>query len=166
MASVFSEPQGLGRQEFIVAVDLDDRDRDARILVAAPLGRAVFTHFAAQLVRAESSRVEHARGAVLARRTVTLGSLVLDEKPLAEIPAEAARAAMLRGVRELGDRAHSPGIATRATCRRAWNSCAPRWAEESPAGPRRTMRRWDSPEAGSPRGWTGSRGGSTWRGSA
>ena len=99
----FSEPQGLGRQEFIVAVDLDDRDRDARILLAAPLDAAeLFTHFAAQLVRAESVEWNTRERAVLARRTVTLGSLVLEEKPLAEVPAEAARAAMLRGVRELG----------------------------------------------------------------
>jgi ATP-dependent helicase HrpB len=99
----FSEPQGLGRQEFIVAVDLDDRDRDARILMAAPLESAsLFTHFAAQLVRAESVEWSTREKAVLARRTVTLGSLVLEEKPLADIPPEAARAAMLQGVRELG----------------------------------------------------------------
>ena len=99
----FSEPQALGRQEFIVAVDLDDRDRDARILLAAPLERAdLFTHFAAQLVRGESVEWSTRERAVLARRTVTLGGLVLEEKPLAEVPPEAARAAMLRGVRELG----------------------------------------------------------------
>ena len=37
--ALFAEPQALARQEFIVAVDLDDRDRDARILLAAPLDR-------------------------------------------------------------------------------------------------------------------------------
>jgi ATP-dependent helicase HrpB len=99
----FSEPQGLGRQEFIVAVDLDDRDRDARILMAAPLLPAdLFTHFAAQLVRDESVEWSTRERAVLARRTATLGSLVLEEKPLAEVPPEAARTAMLRGMRELG----------------------------------------------------------------
>ena len=36
----FAEPQALARQEFIVAVDLDDSERDARILLAAPLTRA------------------------------------------------------------------------------------------------------------------------------
>ncbi len=38
--ALFAEPQALARQELIVAVDLDDRDRDARILLAAPLERA------------------------------------------------------------------------------------------------------------------------------
>ena len=33
----FAEPQSLSRQELIVAVDLDDREREARILLAAPL---------------------------------------------------------------------------------------------------------------------------------
>ncbi len=99
----FSEPQGLGRQEFIVAVDLDDKDRDARILMAAALDPAdLFTHFAAQLVRGESVEWSTRERAVLARRTVTLGALVLEEKPLAQVPPEAARVAMLHGLRELG----------------------------------------------------------------
>jgi ATP-dependent helicase HrpB len=99
----FSEPQGLARQEFIVAVDLDDRDRDARILVAAALDPAdLATHFAAQLLRSESVEWSARERAVLARRTVSLGSLVLEEKPLAEVPPEAARRAMLQGLRELG----------------------------------------------------------------
>ena len=84
----FGEAQGLGRQEFIVAVDVDDRDRDARILMAAPLSRAdLSTHFAAQLVRGESVEWSTREQAVLARRTVTLGALVLEDKPLAEVPA-------------------------------------------------------------------------------
>src|SRR4051812_35436251 len=33
----FADIQNLGKQEYIVAVDLDDRERDARILLAAPL---------------------------------------------------------------------------------------------------------------------------------
>jgi ATP-dependent helicase HrpB len=40
--------------------------------------------------------------AVLARRVVRLDAITLEEKPLQDVPAEAARAAMLQGVRELG----------------------------------------------------------------
>ncbi|HEY2808451.1 MAG TPA: ATP-dependent helicase HrpB [Steroidobacteraceae bacterium] len=99
----FSEPQGLGRQEFIVAVDLDDRDRDARILLAAPLHSSdLVTHFAAQLVRAESVEWSTRERAVLARRTVSLGALALEDKPLLQVPPEAAHRAMLQGLRELG----------------------------------------------------------------
>ncbi len=35
----FAQPQTLSQREFIVAIDADDRDRDARITLAAPLSR-------------------------------------------------------------------------------------------------------------------------------
>src|SRR5262249_50760286 len=40
--------------------------------------------------------------AVLARRYVRLDAITLEDKPLQDVPADAARAAMLQGVRELG----------------------------------------------------------------
>jgi ATP-dependent helicase HrpB len=100
--AAFAESQGLARQELIVAVDLDDRERDARILLAAPLQRRDLTeHFADRIRRRESVQWSTREQAVIARRTVELDALVLDEQPLAEVPAEAARSAMLTGVREL-----------------------------------------------------------------
>jgi ATP-dependent helicase HrpB len=101
--AVFAEPQALARQEFIVAVELDDRERDARILLAAPLGRQRLLEYFADRIRREE-RIEWSTrdAAVLARRTLELDGLVLEEKPLATPPADAARAAMLAGVRELG----------------------------------------------------------------
>jgi ATP-dependent helicase HrpB len=99
----FADTQSLGRQELIVAVDLDDRERDARILLAAPLARAdLEKHFADQIVRTESVEWISRDQAVIARRVVRLGAAVLEEQPLPEIPTEAARAAMLAGARELG----------------------------------------------------------------
>ena len=101
--AVFTGPQGLARQELIVAVDLDDRERDARILLAAPLQRRDLTeHFADRIRRRESVQWSTREQAVIARRTVELDALVLEEQPLAEVPADAARGAMLTGVRELG----------------------------------------------------------------
>jgi ATP-dependent helicase HrpB len=99
----FADPQGLAKQEFLVAVDLDDRERDARILLAAPLSRAdIDEHLSERLRRRESVEWSSREQAVIARRTVELDAIVLEEKPLPEIPIEAARAAMLVGVRELG----------------------------------------------------------------
>lgn len=99
----FAEAQGLARQEFIVAVDLDDSDRDARILLAAPLARAdLYEAFAAQLERADTVAWDSREAAVIARRTVRLDELVLEEKPLPQVPQGRAQAAMLAGVRELG----------------------------------------------------------------
>ena len=99
----FSEPQGLAKQDLIVAVDLDDRERDARILLAAPLTRAeIEEHMSERLRRRESVEWSSRDQAVIARRTVELDAIVLEVKPLPEIPLEAARAAMLTGIRELG----------------------------------------------------------------
>jgi ATP-dependent helicase HrpB len=93
----------LAKQEFLVAVDLDDRERDARILLAAPLTRAdIEEHMSERLRRRESVEWSSREQAVIARRTVELDAIVLEEKPLPEIPIEAARTAMLVGVRELG----------------------------------------------------------------
>ena len=101
--AAFAEPQSLARQEFIVAVDLDDRERDARILLAAPLERQqLLEHFADRVHRRERIEWSSRDQAVLARRTLELDGLMLEDKPLAALPAEAARAAMLSGVRELG----------------------------------------------------------------
>jgi ATP-dependent helicase HrpB len=99
----FADPQGLAKQEFLVAVDLDDRERDARILLAAPLMRAdIEEHMSERLRRQESVEWSSREQAVIARRTVELDAIILEEKPLPEIPTEAARTAMLTGVRELG----------------------------------------------------------------
>jgi ATP-dependent helicase HrpB len=99
----FADPQGLAKQELLVAVDLDDRERDARILLAAPLTRAdIEEHMSERLRRKESVEWSSREQAVIARRTLELDAIVLEEKPLPEIPVEAARAAMLTGVRELG----------------------------------------------------------------
>ena len=99
----FADIQNLGKQEYIVAVDLDDRERDARILLAAPLSRdQIEEHFSDRLERTNSVEWNSREQAVLARRVVRLGAVTLDEKPLQEVPPEAARDAMLRGVREIG----------------------------------------------------------------
>jgi ATP-dependent helicase HrpB len=101
--AAFADAQPLARREFIVAVDLDDRARDARILLAAPLERAdLLEQFAGQLRRVDQVAWSTREQAVIARRTLELDALVLEEKPLAKADPEALRAAMLAGVRELG----------------------------------------------------------------
>jgi ATP-dependent helicase HrpB len=99
----FAQAQSLARRELIVAVDLDDRERDARILLAAPLEReALLAHFADHICRRESIHWSAREQAVVARRTLELDALVLEDKPLSKVSVEASRRAMLEGVRELG----------------------------------------------------------------
>ena len=99
----FAEVQSLAKQEFIVAVDLDDRDRDARILLAASLTRSdIEEYMPERLQRAESVEWNSREQAVVARRVLRLDAVLLEEKPLQDVPAEASRTAMLAGIREMG----------------------------------------------------------------
>jgi ATP-dependent helicase HrpB len=101
--AVFATPEAIAREELIVAVALDDRERDAQIQLAAPLARAnLLEHFAPELVTRDEVSWDARAEAVIARRTVRFGELVLDEKPLVELPPGAASAALLEGLRALG----------------------------------------------------------------
>ncbi len=99
----FPEPQSLARQDLIVAVDLDDRERDARILLAAPLERAALeTLYGDRLFWQDIVEWSRLEQAVLARRELRFGQLLLQTRPLPEVSADRVREAMLNGVRELG----------------------------------------------------------------
>jgi ATP-dependent helicase HrpB len=99
----FKSPEAIAREELIVAVELDDRERDAKIELAAPLARAdLLEHFAAEIVTADEIAWDGRVEAVVARRTARFGELVLEEKPLGELPPGATGAALLEGLRSLG----------------------------------------------------------------
>jgi ATP-dependent helicase HrpB len=99
----FASPQSLAQREFIVAIDADDRDRDARITLAAPLSRAdLEEYFSPQLRVTDEVQWNDREQAVVARRVTRLFELEISERPLREIPAEAAGAAMLEGIQRLG----------------------------------------------------------------
>jgi len=99
----FAAAQTLSRQEFIVAIDLDDRERDARILLAAPLTREdIEAYMSDRLEPADIIEWDSREQAVAARRVLRLDALTIEEKPLRDAPRDALQAAMLQGVRELG----------------------------------------------------------------
>jgi ATP-dependent helicase HrpB len=101
--AAFPGPASLAREEFIVAVALEDREREARIDLAAPLSRALLEQlFAAHIVTEERFGWEAGAGAVLARRVRRLDALLLEDtgRPAAEDAR--ATAAMLDGIRQLG----------------------------------------------------------------
>ncbi len=101
--ATFATPEAIAREELIVAVELDDREREAQIQLAAPLARKdLLEHFAPELVTSDEVAWDARAEAVVARRTVRFGELVLDEKPLADLPPGAARTALLEGLRSLG----------------------------------------------------------------
>jgi ATP-dependent helicase HrpB len=99
----FEDPASIAREEFIVAVDLDDHDRDARIRLAVPLSRTVLLEeFAAEIERREEVRWDSREQAVVARRIAVLAGLVLEERALPNASQDATATAMLAGIRELG----------------------------------------------------------------
>ncbi len=101
--AVFAFPDRLARREFIVAVDLDDRDRDARILLAAALDRDDIEAAAgARIERSDLVEWSVREAAVVARRVERLDALLLAEKPLNPPPPDATLAAMVDGLRQMG----------------------------------------------------------------
>jgi ATP-dependent helicase HrpB len=84
-------------------VDLDDRDREARIQLAAPLAKAdLLEYFSAQIRRGDELAWDERIEAVTARRVIRLGELLIEEKPLNDVPRDASAAAMLQGIRSMG----------------------------------------------------------------
>ena len=99
----FAEAHSLARAELIVAAELEEREREARILLAAPVSRAdLESQFESQLSRERTVAWDAREQAVIARERVCLGALVLEERPLASVAREETTAAMLEGVRALG----------------------------------------------------------------
>jgi ATP-dependent helicase HrpB len=99
----FAGADALAREEFIVAVDVDDRDREGRIRLAAAIDRETIEDaWGERIVRREEVEWSVRDEAVLARRVERLDALVLAEKPLNPPPPGLALQAMLQGVRSLG----------------------------------------------------------------
>jgi ATP-dependent helicase HrpB len=93
----------LGNSEYIVALDLDDSDRDARILLGVAVNRESLEElFTARIVASEIVQWDAASEAVTARRQRRLDALLLDDKPIPDPAPEAVAAAMLEGLRSMG----------------------------------------------------------------
>ena len=101
--AMFPQPTALAREEFIVVAALDAGEREASIHLAASLDRDLLeAHFAASIVESASVAWDARADAVTARRVRRLGTLVLREEALRDVPAERSAAAMLDGIRAMG----------------------------------------------------------------
>lgn len=97
------EGEGLGDAEWIVAADLDDRGRDARIFRAAPVDQdEIERHFAGHIQVVEEVTWLADAGRVEARRREQLGAITVREAPLRDPPRNALLAALLDGIRAEG----------------------------------------------------------------
>jgi ATP-dependent helicase HrpB len=101
--AAFAHPSSLARAPFIVAAALDDREREARIDLAAQLPRAALEQlFAAEITTQESFGWDAREAAVLWRRVRRLEALVLEDQTRAAPDGPQTLAAMLDGLRQLG----------------------------------------------------------------
>jgi ATP-dependent helicase HrpB len=97
----------LAKSALLAVADLELAGTEARIRMAAPLDRAVLeARFPERLVREEGAAFDARLGAVVARRRLRLGPLVLEESTIphadpAAVAAELARASAGRALRDL-----------------------------------------------------------------
>jgi ATP-dependent helicase HrpB len=101
--AAFVGATSLARSEFVVALDLDDREREARILLAAVLDRQSLEAAVGERIRHERElHWSSAEQLVVARDVVRLEALVLEEKPLLNLSGDVAVPAMIEGIRVMG----------------------------------------------------------------
>ncbi len=101
--AAFAEAQALAKSEFLVAAALDGAEREARIFLAAPLTLAdIEEAFGDRIQTVEFVDWEPRSQAVLARRERRLDELVLESVEIAAPDTEAVRAALLKGLRQMG----------------------------------------------------------------
>lgn len=115
----FVHDDRLARSEWIVAIDLDDSDRDARIQLAIaitlPMLRAAL---APAITRSREVFWSDEAQAVIGREVERLGALVLEERALQPVPKDAALKALLQGLERLGIDALPWDEASRNLCAR------------------------------------------------
>ena len=99
----FAEAQALSKSEFIVAVELDGAEREARIFLAAPIGiDAIEKLFARHISTVEHIAWDDRAQAIRSRRERRLGELVLESSELKNPDPAAIQDAALEGLRRLG----------------------------------------------------------------
>ncbi len=102
-----SSADPLAKQTLLAVADLELKGTEARIRMAAPISRAVLeARFPERFATVEGAAFDARAGAVLARRRVMFGPLVLEESPLpradpAAMAEALAEAAAERGFRDL-----------------------------------------------------------------
>lgn len=117
--AAFAGVNSLSRSEYIVALDLDDKDREARILLAAALDRETLeAAVGGQIRRERDIHWSAAEQVVMARDVVRLDALILEEKSLQGMAGDLAVPAMIDGIRAMGLDCLPWDVESRALCAR------------------------------------------------
>ena len=98
----FRDAEPLAANDFLVAVNLDG-EQEAVIYLAASISRDQLQVQHADLLREEAViSWDENEGAVLTRRQLRLGELLLDDRPLQDADSEAVKHALLSGIQTRG----------------------------------------------------------------
>ena len=101
--AVVAEHDALAKKDFIAIALLDGGAADARVQLAAEISEAEIEKHFAHLIATKADVFWDAKAnAVSAARVKRLGALVLEEKPLNDVPPDEIATAMLQGVVQLG----------------------------------------------------------------
>lgn len=118
--AVISNADRLGKCDFLVAIDLDDRGREAQIRLAAGLsGEMLEAATADRWQQATETFWSSQEQCVVARNVVRLDALIIEETPRRLDDASDLLRAMLDGVREMGLSALPWSDESRSFCARA-----------------------------------------------
>lgn len=99
----FAHDGPLSRDDYLVVADLDARDANARIYLAAPIAKEeIYELFETTLRREKQLGWDAARQAVTAFTLTKLGELVLKRENLTKLSPEDLAMAMADGVRKMG----------------------------------------------------------------
>ncbi|OGT74214.1 MAG: ATP-dependent helicase HrpB [Gammaproteobacteria bacterium RIFCSPLOWO2_02_FULL_57_10] len=101
--ALLPENHALAKEEFLVAVELDGDASGARIFHAVTLNRSQLDDCFPE-ARDWQPRIQwdNTAGRLIGEEVRQLGALVLEQRPLAKLPPEAIRAAMLEALRQRG----------------------------------------------------------------
>ncbi|WP_321495267.1 ATP-dependent helicase HrpB [uncultured Desulfobacter sp.] len=103
-SGVFFETKScLSAQNFIVAVEVDGKAKNARIFLAAALDRQdLETDFPKELIQQDMVAWDNGTCSVKAVRQTLFGRIIVSQQPLPESHSEAVKTAMLRGIEQMG----------------------------------------------------------------
>ncbi len=101
--AVMAEHDALAKNDFIAIALLDGSGADARVQMAGEISEAEIEEHFGHLVETKADVFWNAKAqAVSAAQVKKLGALVLEEKPLSDVPPEKIAEAMLQGVAQMG----------------------------------------------------------------
>lgn len=101
--AVFPTLQTLAKEPYIVAVELDDKGADSRILLAAPVDLDdLYIHFGHQIETEELVTWDVAAKRVIARKQSRLGAILLHDEPVSDADPDRILQALIEGIRSEG----------------------------------------------------------------